>query len=61
MVLRKDPNITHGDKNFRDVQGTGANSDFPWQADYPVPASVGAETFPACCRGTSLCRQKRPT
>lgn len=61
MVLRKDPNITHGDKNFRDVQGTGANPDFPWQADYPVPVSVGAETFSACCRGTGLRRQRRPT
>ncbi|XP_074240332.1 uncharacterized protein LOC141580901 [Saimiri boliviensis] len=54
-VLRNHPNITHQDKNFRDVSGSGRESRLPWPVDCPMPAtSVGAQTFSECC-GSPAC------
>lgn len=50
MVLRKGPNITHGHKNFRDVQGTVAGPDFLGELITQCQHQWG-ENIPACCRG----------
>lgn len=59
MVLRKGPNITHGDKNFRDVQGTGAGPDFPGKLITQCQHRWGLN-IPCVLQGTSLCRKRRP-
>lgn len=56
MVLRNGPNITHRDKNLRDVPEDGCKPCLPWQTVCPIPVYWGP-TIPSLCGGPAYAKK----